>query len=173
MQLSYQRFKRFAFSTLLKGFDKLSGQLLGTLTQKDWNLIIKLWAKSKLEKHYCKEVQSLCRTPRFKAAKTKPKVINQHLLDEIIDVSSKKAPLLCSLMFGIRPTSYSSSFSSDPYLFSMKIVVVLVILCQSAHQNNSNYFLLLIALYIYSASAKIDAITLFNCFGLFVSYKVL
>ncbi len=173
LQSSYQRFKRFAFNTLLKKSDKSSGQLLGALTRKDWNFIIKLRAKSELEKRYCQEVQSLCRTPCFGAAKTEPEVIDQHLLDEIIDVSSKKTPLLYSLVLDIGPTSYSSSFSSNPHFISMKIVSVLVILCRLAHRNNSNYFPLLVALYTYSAGAKIDAITLLNYLGLSVSYKIL
>lgn len=94
-------------------------------------------------------------------------------MDEIVDVSSKKAPLLRSLVLGVGPTSCSLSSPSDPHLVSMKIVAVLVILCRSAHRNNSNYFPLLIALYMYSADAKIDAITLLNHLGLSVSYKVL
>ncbi len=54
----YQKFKRFAFSTLLQESDKASasGQLSRVLTQKDWDLIIKLWAKSELEKRYRREI---------------------------------------------------------------------------------------------------------------------
>lgn len=55
----------------------------------------------------------------------------------------------------------------------MKIVAILVILCHSAHRNNSNYVPLLIGLYLYSAGARVDAITLLNHFGLSVSYEVL
>lgn len=76
LQSLYQRFKRFAFNSLLKEFDKLSDQLPGILTQKDWDLMIKLWAKSELEKYYCQEVQSFWRTLCFGVAKTKPEVIN-------------------------------------------------------------------------------------------------
>lgn len=144
MQSSYQRFKRFVFSILLKEFNKLSGQLPGILTRKNWDLIIKFQAKSELEKRYCQEVQSLCRSPCFRAAKTEPRVINQHFLDEIIDISSKKAHFFCSLVLDVRATSYSSSFSFDLHLVRMKIVAVLVILCQLAHQNNSNYFYFLL-----------------------------
>lgn len=151
----------------------MSGQLPNVLSQKDWDFIIKLWAKSELEKRYRQEVQSLCRTPCFGAAKTKPGVVDQHLLEEIIGISSKKAPLLCSLVLNVGPTSCSSSFSFDTHLVSMKIVAVLVIFCPLAHQNNSNYFLFLVALYIYSTGVKIDAITLLNHFGLSVLYKVL
>ena len=168
----YRKFKKFAFSTLLEESDKSSGQLPGALSWKDWDLIIKLRAKSELEKCYCQKVQNLCRTPCFGAAKTEPGVLDQHPLEEIIGVSSKKAPLFCYLVLSLGPTSCSSSFSSDTHLVSMKIVAVLVILCRLAHQNNSNYFPLLVALYMYFAGAKIDAITLLNHLGLFVSYKV-
>lgn len=58
-------------------------------------------------------------------------------------------------------------------LVLMKLVTILVILCKSAHRNNSNYLPLLIALYLYSAGTKIDAITLFNHLGISVLYNVL
>lgn len=172
---SYRKFKRFAFSTLLQESDKssASGRLPGALTQKDWDLIIKLRAKSELEKRYRREIQSLCRTSCFGAVKTEPGVIDKHPLEDIVDVSLKKAPLLCSLVIGVGPTSCFPSSTSDLHLVSMKVIAVLVILCRSAHRNNSNYFPLLIALYMYSAGAKVDAITLLNHLGLSVSYKVL
>lgn len=130
LQSLYPRFKTFVFNTLLKESDKLSTQLPDALTRKDQDLIIKLQAKCKLEKHYGQEVQSLCRTLCFGATKTEPRVIDQHFLDEILDVSSKKAPLFYSLILGIRPTNCSLSFlASNPHLISMKIVSVLVILC--------------------------------------------
>lgn len=100
-------------------------------------------------------------------------MIDQHPLNEIIDVSSKKAPLFCSLVLGVSPTNCSSSFSFDLHLISMKIILVLVILCRLAHWNNSNYFPLRVTLYMYSTGAKIDAITLLNHLGLPVLYKVL
>lgn len=55
----------------------------------------------------------------------------------------------------------------------MKFVAILAILCRSAHQNNSNYLPLFVALYLYSAGVKIDAITLLNYLGLSVLYDVL
>lgn len=128
LRSSYRKFKKFAFSTLLEESDKSSGQLPGALSQKDWDLIIKLRAKSELEKRYRQEVQSFSTTPCFGAAKTEPGVVDQHPLEKIIRVSSKKAPLLCSLVLSVGPTSCSSSFSSDTHLVSMKIVAVLVIL---------------------------------------------
>ena len=55
----------------------------------------------------------------------------------------------------------------------MKLVTILVIICRLVHQNNSNYIPLFVAMYLYSASAKVDAITLLNHLGLSVSYNVL
>ena len=55
----------------------------------------------------------------------------------------------------------------------MKMVAILAILCQSAHRNNSNYILLLVAIYIYFAGARVDAITLLNHLRFSVSYDVL
>lgn len=58
------------------------------------------------------------------------------------------------------------------HLVSIKLIAILVILCRSAHQNNSNYFSLFLTLYLYFASARIDIIILFNYFRLLVLYKV-
>lgn len=55
----------------------------------------------------------------------------------------------------------------------MKLVAILVILCRSAHRNNSNYVPLLVAMYLYSAGARVDAITLLNHLGISVLYNVL
>lgn len=54
----------------------------------------------------------------------------------------------------------------------MKLVAILVILYRSAHQNNSNYILLFIAIYLYSVRARVNAIIFFNHLGLLVSYNV-
>lgn len=67
----------------------------------------------------------------------------------------------------------SSQYSSNTHIISMKLVVILVILCRFAHRNNSNYILLLITFYFYSSEARVDAITLLNHFGLSVSYDML
>ena len=55
----------------------------------------------------------------------------------------------------------------------MMLLAILVILYRSAHRNNSNYFSLLVAIYLYSAKAKVDIITLLNYLGFSVLYKVL
>lgn len=55
----------------------------------------------------------------------------------------------------------------------MILITILVILCRSAHENNSNHFPLLIALYLYFADARVNAITFLNYLGLLVSHLVL
>lgn len=73
-------------------------------------------------------------------------------------------------MLGVGPASYLAKalHSSD-----IKLIGILVILYRSTHQNNSNYVHLMIALYLYSAGIRVDAITLLNHFGFSVSYNVL
>lgn len=55
----------------------------------------------------------------------------------------------------------------------MKLVAILVLICRLAHQNNSNYISLSIAIYLYLAGIQIDTITLFNYLGISVLYSVL
>lgn len=57
-------------------------------------------------------------------------------------------------------------------LISIKIIIILVILCRFAHQNNSNFFPSLMALYLDSAVTCVNAITLLNHLGLSVLYNV-
>lgn len=54
----------------------------------------------------------------------------------------------------------------------MKLLTILVVICRSTHQNTSNYILLLMAIYSYSASTKVNTITLLNHLRLFVSYNL-
>ena len=91
-------------------------------------------------------------------------------MDDIVETATQKTPLISSMIMSVGPTS---SHSSNLHLVAMKIIAVLVILCRSAHRNNSNYIPLFIALYLYSAGARVDAITLLNHLGLSVSYQVL
>lgn len=105
--------------------------------------------------------------------------MDQQPLENIVKNARKEAPLLSALVQSVGPffqrkkTSYSSQNSTCLQLVSMKIVAILIIFYQSVHQNNSNYIPLLIAFHMYSASAHVDTITLFNYLGLFVSYDVL
>lgn len=172
LRSSYRQFKQFAYQTLFEESDASSGQFPHALTKKDWNLIIKLKGKSEMEKRYRREIQILCKTPCFGAVDSEPGIINKHPLEGIVEIATEKAPLISSMVFGVGPTSLLQ-YPSKLHLISMKLVAVLVILCRSAHRNNSNYLPLMVALCLYSAGAKVDAITLLNHLGLSVSYNVL
>lgn len=58
------------------------------------------------------------------------------------------------------------------YLTSIKLLAVFIIICRSAYQNNSNYIPFFMAIYFYSAGAKVDLIILLNCFRLSVLYNL-
>ena len=88
----------------------------------------------------------------------------------IVTNAKEKAPLLTSLVQNIGPLS---KLAITSHLASMKLLAIFVIFCRSAHRNNSNYFPLLVVIYLPSARAKVDAITLLNHLGLSVSYNVL
>lgn len=81
----------------------------------------------------------------------------------------KKTLMLASLIAHIRP---SVPIVKD-LLQNMKLLAILAILYKITYQNNNSYFLLLIALYLYLARARIDAIILPNYLGLTVLYKTL
>lgn len=81
------------------------------------------------------------------------------------------APLLSSLVLSVGLTASIKDPASS--LSNRKLVAILVILCRSTHQNNSNYLLLMIGLYLYFAKACVDALTLLNHLGLLVSYDIL
>lgn len=66
---------------------------------------------------------------------------------------------------------FNSNIYLTSYLVSIKLLAAFIIMCKSAHWNNSNYILLLVAMYLYLAGAKVDAIMLLNHFGLFVLYN--
>lgn len=132
-----------------------------------------------MEKCYGQEVQTLCKTLSFGLASTNnssPGEINQAPLENIIHEARSKAPLLASMIMSVGPSQNTLSIPSNATssrLTSMKIITILLILCRSAHRNNSNYLLLLMALYMYSAGAGVDVMTLLNHLGLLVSYNVL
>ena len=53
------------------------------------------------------------------------------------------------------------------------IIVILIILCRSTHQNNTSYIPFAISFYLYSADTCVNAITLLNHLGLSVFYDTL
>lgn len=164
---------------MMKETDKETGSWPGVLSRKDFDMIIKLRLRREIEKRYAHEVQSLCRIPSFGLAPKSTSTlgeIDQGPLENVIKETQEKAPLLNSMIMIVGPSSrrtFSTSSAAYSRLVGMKIVAILVILCRSAHRNNSNYIPLLIAMYMYSAGARVDAITLLNHLGFSVSYDVL
>lgn len=55
----------------------------------------------------------------------------------------------------------------------MKLLTILIVMCRSAHWNNRNYIPLLVAMYLYLAVAKVNAITLLNHLRLSILYNLL
>ena len=94
---------------------------------------------------------------------------NRNTLENVVVQTKTTVLLLSSLVLSIRPISLKSKASD---LNNIKLVAILTIFCRSTHQNNSNYFFLMIGLYLYSAGARVDAITLFNHLDLLISYNV-
>lgn len=126
-----------------------------------------------MEHQYNKEIKSLCRTPCFSAVieETSLHIVDRSFLNNVMHLVNKKTSLLGNLVFNIGSSNFRSSLA-NPRTMTMKFVTILVILCRSAHQNNSNYIFLLITLYIYLASTCINTITLLNYLVLSVSYTV-
>ena len=79
---------------------------------------------------------------------TRPGEIDQTPLEGIVDVAKANAPMLTSLISQVGPLIKSLN-SASHHLGDMRLVVILVIFCRSAHRNNINYLPLLIALYLY------------------------
>lgn len=151
--------------------DNADGRWPGSLTKKDCNLIIRLRFRKEMEQRYDHKVQKLYRTSGFGLVKSnQPGDLDQAPLENVVSEAKELAPMMTSLVLGVGPTSKSPLSS---HLSSMKLLAILVIICRSAHRNNSNYVPLLVAMYMYSAGAKVDAITLFNRLGLSVLYNVL
>lgn len=96
--------------------------------------------------------------------------INQKSLKIIITNAKEKALLLTTL---IQSVKFLLNLAMTFSFASIKLLAILVIFYQSAHWNNSNYFPLLVTIYLYSIKTKIDAITLFNYLCLSILYTML
>lgn len=133
-----------------------------------WKLMLQLRLQSEAEILYGKEVQQLCKTKRFGFVdKNNFGDFDWALLEGLVNIAKTTVPMLTSLVNSIGLLIISSN---SAHLVSIKLMVILVVLCRSAHWNNSSYFPLLIALYFYSFDTCIDAITFLNHLGLSVSY---
>lgn len=150
LQTPFRQFKKFAYETMLVE-SRSSGPWSSALLRKDWDNIIDLGAQSELEKRYAHEVQSLCKTPSFGLVDYTaiPRDLDKAPLEEIVSVATTTAPLLTSLVACAGPARKNAR----SHLNRMKLVAILVILCRTAHRNNSNYLPSMIALYLYSAGA--------------------
>lgn len=84
--------------------------------------------------------------------------------------TKRTASLLSSLVLSVGPTTSIQNQTSN--LSNIKLITIFIILYRLAYQNNSNYLSLLIRLYLYFARAYVDAIMLFNCFGLSILYNI-
>lgn len=59
------------------------------------------------------------------------------------------------------------------HLVLIKLLAILVIFYGLAHQNNNNYFLFLVAIYLCLAKVKVDAIILLNDLYFLVLYNII
>ena len=164
-----RQFCSFAYQTMMTESTK-DGHWSRALMQKDLNLMIRLRFRTEMEKRYGQEIQKLCQTSSFGMAYNSKGDVDREPLEIIVTIAKERTPLLMSLVQSVGPLSKSAMTF---HLASMKLLAILVILCRSAHRNNSNYFPLLVVIYLYSAGAKVDAITLLNHLGLSVSYNIL
>lgn len=80
------------------------------------------------------------------------------------------ALLITSMILSLKS---NSDIRLTSHLALIKLLAVFVIICKSAHRNNSNYISLFMAIYLYSTEAKVDAITLLSHLGLPVMYNLL
>ncbi len=132
--------------------------------------MIKLYFRSKIEKRYGQEVQKLCQMLGFGLLCKNQKDVNWGLLEMMVASAKETAPILTSMVLNIGLLSISTITS---HFILIKFLAILVILYRSVHQNNSNYFSLLISIYVYSAKAKIDTKTLLNYLDLSILYNLL
>lgn len=105
-----------------------------------------------MEKQYSREIQNLYISSGFGLIKSKESsVLDREPLETIVSKAKETAPLLISLILSVEPTTSSASITT--HLAFMKLIAILVILYKLAHQNNSNYVPLLIAMYLYLVGA--------------------
>lgn len=81
------------------------------------------------------------------------------------------APSLLNLVLNIGPTTSIKNQVSNPN--NMKLVAIFVISYRLLHQNNINYLLLIIKLYLYFARIRVNTLILLNHLRLLVLYNIL
>lgn len=175
LRTAYQWFWVFAYQTMMVDTEIYTGHWSGIFTRLDFDVIIRMRMQKEIEKWYTQKIQSFCKTASFGHLNdVHPGKIDQQLLENILKIAQERALLLTSIFMSVGPSfSFFSDNSTWSRLISVKIIIILIILCQSAHCNNSNYFLLFIALYICSTGAYADAIIFFDHLGISVLYNLM
>lgn len=76
-------------------------------------------------------MQKLCKTPKFgRVDKNWFENLNQELLEDIVNQVKEIALLITNIILSLRSNSDTCLIS---YLISIKLLIVLVIMCKSAH----------------------------------------
>lgn len=102
----------------------LTGKLLKTLVQKNWDLIINLGTQTELKQQYNWEVRGFCKTFCFGVAKVvSPSVVDKSSLNNVIEMVTEKVSLLKSLIFSVK--SRSSQSLANPRVIMMKLLAIL------------------------------------------------
>lgn len=170
LYIAFYQFHSFAFQTIIIESER-RGCWPSFLVNKNCNVMIRLCFRREMEKRYTHEVQKLCKSSRFgQVDKSRPGNLDQEPLQSIVNQAKETAPLIISIMLSLR--SNSNTYLTS-HLASIKLLAVFIIICRSAHQNNSNYIPFFVAMYLYLARAKVDAIILLNHLGLSVLYNLL
>lgn len=116
LRTAYRQFRTFAYQTMMKETDKEIRCWPSVLTQKDFDIMIKLRLQKELEKRYGQEIQTLCKTPSFGLAtdsESFPGEVDQHLLENIIKEAQEKAPLLGSMIISVGLSSRQTPSTSN------------------------------------------------------------
>lgn len=128
-------------------------------------------SRRKIGKHYSREVQAFCKTSGFRSIKSnQPRNLDWALTKSIVSQTKEKSTLMTSVILSV--SLLTTLTPSIFHLTFMKLVAILVIMCKSAYQNNSNYFPFFVIIYLYSTNTHVDAITLFNHLSLFILYNI-
>lgn len=106
----------------------------------------------------------------FGLAYSNKRDINLEFLERMMASIKKMAPLLISLILSVKSLLKSKRAL---YLTLIKVLAILIIFYRSIYENNSNYFLLLVAIYFYFVRAKVDTIILFNHLSILILYNIL
>ena len=124
----------------------------GSLSKKDYSLIIRLRFRKEIEKRYSREMQALYKILGFGSIRcNQPGDLDWVFLESIISQAKETALLITSLVLNIGLTISTTPLIS--HLISMKLVAIFVIICRSTYRNNSNYLPPLMAIYLYFAGA--------------------